>query len=63
MASSSFLVCQRKLRQGKVAPCAFVQSHRQIAVSVHGGEYIAAGPYNDFVWYEQEIQKAYEVTI
>ena len=42
--------------------CLFKHSERQIVISVHGGDFAAAGPKVDLDLYEAEMNKHYELT-
>ena len=58
---SCVLVEQLGFHQGLSSP--FLYEERGTAVSVHSDDFTATGPKNQLDWYEDELQKHYEVTI
>ena len=60
---SSFLVEVLGFVQGTASPCLFKHPNYQIVLSVHGDDFTAAGPCEDLDWFEQEMQKHYELTL
>ena len=48
-------------RQGEASPCVFHNSQRQLAVSVHGDDFTSTGPKCQLDWFEDELEKKYEL--
>ena len=48
-------------RQGAACPCLFVNSERQLAVSVHGDDFTTAGPKVEIDWFERLLEEKYEL--
>ena len=48
-------------RQGVACPCLFVNSDRQLAVSVHGDDFTTAGPKCEIDWFEKVLEEKYEL--
>ena len=48
-------------KQGAVCPCLFVNSDRQLAVSVHGDDFTTAGPKCEIDWFENLLEQKYEL--
>ncbi len=59
---SSFLVSVMGFKQGTASPCLFRHPNRQIALSVHGDDFTAAGAKPDLDWYESKMKEHYELT-
>ena len=49
------------LKQGAACPCLFINSERQLAVSVHGDDFTTAGPKCDIDWFERLLEDKYEL--
>ena len=48
-------------RQGAACPCLFINSDRQLAVSVHGDDFTTAGPKCEIDWFEKLLEQKYEL--
>ena len=48
-------------RQGEASPCVFHNPQRQLAVSVHGDDFTSTGPKCQLDWFEDELEKKYEL--
>ena len=48
-------------RQGAACPCLFINSEKQLAVSVHGDDFTTAGPKCEIDWFENLLEKKYEL--
>ena len=48
-------------RQGEASPCVFHHSERQLAISVHGDDFTSTGPKCQLDWFEDELEKKYEL--
>ena len=46
--------------QGVACPCLFVDSKRQLAISVHGDDFTTAGPKHQLDWFEAALAERYE---
>ena len=60
---SSFLVESLGFKQGLASPCLFKHPGRQIALSVHGDDFTAAGAKFQLDWLEESMKEHYELTI
>ncbi len=60
---SCFLVNVMGFKQGMASPCLFKHPTREIALSVHGDDFTAAGAMCDLDWLEAGMKKHYELTI
>ncbi len=60
---SCFLVNVMGFTQGMASPCLFKHPTREIALSVHGDDFTAAGAMCDLDWLETGMKKHYELTI
>ena len=49
--------------QGSASPCVFHHRARGIIISVHGDDFIAAGPKVELDWFENEMKARYELTV
>ena len=49
--------------QGIASPCVFPRPTRDIACSVHGVDFTAAGPKLELDWFEATLKKSYELTV
>ena len=49
--------------QGIASPCVFHHPTRNIACSVHGDDFTAAGPKPELDWFEATLKKSYELTV
>ena len=47
--------------QGAACPCLFMNSKRQLAVSVHGDDFTTAGPKCEIDWFERVLEEKYEL--
>ena len=59
---SSFLVEMLGFVQGLASPCLFKHGERQIALSVHGDDFTAAGPAHQLDWFGSAMKEHYELT-
>ena len=59
---SSTLVSELGFIQGIASPCLFKHPVREIAISVHGDDFTAAGAKEDLDWYESVMKEHYELT-
>ena len=50
-----------EFKQGVACPCLFVNSDRQLAVSVHGDDFTTAGPKCEIDWFEKVLEEKYEL--
>ncbi len=60
---SCFLVSKLGFAQGTASPCLFRHPARQIALSVHGDDFTAAGSKRDLDWYEAAMKEHYELNL
>ena len=49
--------------QGIASPCVFYHQNRNIACSVHGDDFTAAGPKPELDWFEATLKKSNELTV
>ena len=46
---------------GKASPCSFVHRTRDLALTVHGHDFIAICPIEDLLWLEEVFRKRYDI--
>ena len=49
--------------QGVASPCVFHHPTRNIACSLHGDDFTAAGPKPELDWFEATLKKSYQLTL
>ena len=59
---SAALVAEMGFVQGVSSPCVFRHPQRQVALSVHGDDFTAAGAKEELDWFEAELRRKYELT-
>ena len=48
---------------GKASPCNFVHKTRDLALTVHGGDFTATGPIEDLTWLEEALRRNYGIKV
>ena len=52
---------EQGFERGKASPCNFYHAAKELAITVHGDDFVIAGPLASIQWFQVKMQCKYEV--